>query len=123
MKAALTIVLCLLIAGCAKPLAFKNVNFQDGVYDAEIIAIARHELEVSPDNKKFSPQGHFVRNRFTQCLKEHKLIVFPSRKMFSNWQYYVVVNKNTGVAVKSGRMSPQKNSWAVMIRGIEGCYE
>ncbi len=123
MKATLSIVLCLFLVGCAKPIAYKNVNFQDGVYDAEIFAIARHELEVSPDKKKFSPKGHFVQNRFTQCLKEHKLIVFPSRKMFSNRLYYVVVNKSTGVVVKSGWMSPQRNSWAVMIRNIEGCYE
>jgi hypothetical protein len=117
------VVIGFFLAGCAKPIPYRNVNFQDGVYDAEILSIAAHELEISPDKDKFSLKGSFVRNRFTRCLENHKLVVFPSRKFFSNWQYFVVVDKRTGVVAKSGRMSPQRNSWAVMVRGIDGCYE
>ncbi len=113
----------LIAAGCAKPLPYRNVNFQDGVHDLEILSIAAHELEISEEKKRFDPKGSFVNNRFTRCLQNHKLVVFPSRKMFSSFQYYVVVNKNTGVVAKTGQMSPQRNSWAVMVRGIDGCYE
>jgi hypothetical protein len=35
----------------------------------------------------------------------------------------VVVNTQTGLVDKSGRLSPQRNSLAVMVRGIDGCYE
>jgi hypothetical protein len=113
----------LIAAGCAKPIPYRHVNFQDGVYDLEILSIAAHEVATSEESKRFAHKGKFINNHMTRCLKNHKLVVFPSRKMFSNWQYYVIVNKDTGVVAKSGQMSPQRNSWAVMVRGIDGCYE
>jgi hypothetical protein len=112
-----------MIAGCAKPIAYRNVNFEDGVYDAEILSIAAHELEISPDKGNFSPKGSFVNNRFTRCLENHKLVTFPSRKLFGQWMYYAIVDKRSGVVVRSGRVSSKGNSWAVMVRGIDGCYE
>jgi hypothetical protein len=112
-----------ILGGCAKPIAYRNVNFEDGVYDAEILSVAAHELEISPEKDNFSPKGSFVNNRFTRCLENHKLVVFPSRKMFSQWTYYVIVDKRSGVVVRSGRISPQHNSWAMMVRGVDGCYE
>jgi len=113
-----------LAAGCASaPIPYRNVNFEDGLYDEELLSIAAHELEMSPDHDRFSPRGHFERNRFTRCMDNHLLAVFPSNKMFSPGFYYVIVDKRTGDVARAGRMLPERNSWAVIVRDIDGCYE
>ncbi len=118
-----TIVLMLLMAGCATMPWSQKVDYSDGINRREAKLIARDFIASSQYAEDVSRDSvKTIENKMTACLDNHWLVEFADANPF--WKlrfYYVIVDNVSGKVVRFGVNWYQGDYWSPMLRGIDQC--